>query len=270
MAKIVENALKTFVFAALSMATLALTALPAGAQTAFDWDLSRHWDVTIGAGGLWAPNYEGSDNHKLSPIPYFDFEWNGRFSLSSTDGLHLAIIKWQDLSIGLAGDARLPRNSSDDRALNHLGRVGLSIETGGYIDYNPRGFDISIEARHDIAGGHGGTVVEFNARGQLEFGKFGVEFGPNVNWASKSYMQSYFGINNAQAASSGYAPYNIRGGFKNVGFTVDGQYKFDEHWRIGFEADYARLLDSAAKSPLVRSRGSADQYTFSTVIAYHF
>ncbi len=254
----------------VTLALLGGMALPAVAQ-AGDWDLNRHWDITLGGGVFYGPTYEGADSLRPTPIPYFDFEWNNRFSLSSDDGLHFAFVKWKDLSFGLAGNLRLPRKPSDDSALHHLSRVGWAVEAGGYIDYNPPGFDISLEARHDIAGGHGGTVVEFNARGQLPIGKAAyVEFGPNLNWASKNYMQSYFGITPSQSARSGFNVFRPGGGFKDVGFTVDGGYKINPYWRLLVEATYSRLLDTVTDSPLIREKGDPNQYSFSVVLAYHF
>jgi len=250
----------------------ALALCPVGAaQAASDWDLGRHWDITVGGGALYGPTYEGADSLRPSPIPYFDFEWNDRFSLSSDDGLHFAFVNWKHLSFGFAGNARLPRKASDDSALHHLGRVGLSLEAGGYIDYNPPGFDISLEVRHDIAGGHGGTVAEFNVRGQVPIGKsFVMEFGPNVNWASKNYMQSYFGITPGQSLNSGFKVFSPNAGLKDVGFTFSGAYLFNEHWRLLVEATYARLMDVVVDSPLIREKGDPNQYSFAVMLAYHF
>jgi outer membrane scaffolding protein for murein synthesis (MipA/OmpV family) len=255
-----------------SLIVAGLALFPAmAAQAASDWDLAHHWDVAIGGGALYGPTYEGADSLRPSPIPYFDFEWNDRLSLSSDDGLHFAFVDWQHLSFGFAGNAKLPRKPSDDSALHRLGRVGLSLEAGGYIDYNPPGFDISLEVRHDIAGGHGGTVAEFNVRGQLPIGQsFVMEFGPNVNWASKNYMQSYFGITPSQSLKSGFKKFSPNGGLKDVGFTVSGAYLFDQHWRLLLEANYARLMDNVADSPLIREKGDPNQYSLSVVVAYHF
>jgi outer membrane scaffolding protein for murein synthesis (MipA/OmpV family) len=180
-------------------------------------------------------------------------------------------VKWHDLSFGLAGNARLPRRPSDDRTLSQLNKVGLSIEAGGYIDYNPKGIDVSLEVRHDIAGGHGGTIAELNLRGQIQLGKkFAFEFGPNVTLADGKYMRSYFGITAAESARSGYARFKPDGGIKDFGFTVAGGYSFDQHWRLLGQVQYARLIDDAAESPIVKGRGSRNQFEFDLMLAYHF
>lgn len=267
-----RNPIAKLVFSAAIALAFAVTARPALAQFGgSNWDFSKHWDVTIGGGVLYGPTYEGADSLRPMPIPYFSIDWNDRFSLSSDDGLHLAVVKWKHLSFGLAGNVRLPRKPVDDSALHHLDRVGWAVEVGGYVDYNPPGFDISLEARQDIAGGHGGAVVEFNARGQLALGKsFLMEFGPNLNWASKSYMQSYFGITPAQSLRSGFKTFNVGANFKDIGFTVSGAYLFGTHWRFLLQANYSRLLDTVTDSPLIREKGDPNQYSLSAVFAYHF
>lgn len=83
-----------------------------------------------------------------------------------------------------------------------------------------------------------------------------------MSWANDAYMDSFFGIDNAQSAASGLEPFEAEAGFKDVGLALRLNYGLTEHWAILTSGEYKRLLGDAADSPIVTDEGSADQRSF--------
>lgn len=232
---------------------------------------AKGWTVIVGVGPYFSPDFEGSSGYHTIPFPYAEIDYNDRLSISTLDGVHYDAIKWKDLSIGPSAQFKLPRNQRDNAALRGLGRVGAAVEVGGYVDYNPRAFDISLEVRHDVLGGHNGTIAELDAHVQAKlFKDVGIEFGPNLTWVDGNYMQSYFGVDKKQAAHSIYHQYKPGAGFKDVGLFFGTQLQFSRHWMLIAEGTYSYLLDGAARSPLVKNGGDRNQIELGVFLAYQF
>ena len=69
-------------------------------------------------------------------------------------------------------------------------------------------------------------------------------------------MKTYFGITTPQASASGFKEFSANSGVKDVGLGTSLIYPFNKHWSLVTIANYTRLLNDAAKSPLVENAGS--------------
>ena len=67
-------------------------------------------------------------------------------------------------------------------------------------------------------------------------------------------MQAYYGITPAQAASSGYAPYDAGAGWRDASAAVKLRRDIDDNWIVLGSFGLSRLLGAAAGSPLTHSR----------------
>lgn len=80
-------------------------------------------------------------------------------------------------------------------------------------------------------------------------------------------MTSYFGIDNGQAAASGF---NADSGFRDVGVTISLNVRLTDRWAFIGEVGYSLLLSDAADSPIVDDLGSPDQWQLITNLGYRF
>jgi outer membrane scaffolding protein for murein synthesis (MipA/OmpV family) len=80
-------------------------------------------------------------------------------------------------------------------------------------------------------------------------------------------MQTFFGVTPTQSADSRFSQFSAGSGFKDVGAGINANYRFDEHWFIGANADVKELTGDAAKSPISYSNTEG---TFMTMVGYHF
>ena len=64
--------------------------------------------------------------------------------------------------------------------------------------------------------------------------------------------------------------YNATGGLYSYGAGTQLEYFFNPTWSAHAFAEYERLTDSVADSPLVTQRGSPNQFTFGLGATYSF
>ena len=91
-----------------------------------------------------------------------------------------------------------------------------------------------------------------------------------MKFFDKNYSNAYFGIDAASAAITGLAPYRASGGIGEVGAGVSARYMFTKNWGLTAQASYTRLLGDAAKSPIVKQQGSANQFAGGLGVVYSF
>jgi outer membrane protein len=99
-----------------------------------------------------------------------------------------------------------------------------------------------------------------------------------VTLQSAAAVSPYFSITQAQAIAANAAQpglpaltaYNASGGLYSYGAGTQLEYFFSPQWAAHVLVEYERLTGSAADSPLVTQRGSANQFTFGMGATYSF
>ena len=267
----------TLIFAALSVASL-----PALAQAP---EPPEGWQVTVGAGSLYAPTYEGDDDYAVSVLPNLQFKYGDTFFASVQDGVGYNLIRSEKLTAGPIGRVVFSRDEDGDQAfavsgggtndLLGLGDVETSIELGGFLRYRSGPWSAGAELRQAVSG-HEGLVLDLNA------GAGGVVkgFGPPIIWTAgprativdENYTSAYFGVTPAQSAASGLPVYAAGGGASSFGVGALGIIPLDRDfkWSVVAFAGYDRLTGDAGDSPLVTLRGDADQFSAGVFLSYTF
>lgn len=267
----------TLLFAALFSANL-----PAFAQAP---EPPEGWQVTLGAGGLHAPSYEGDDDYAVSILPNVQFKYSDTFFASVQDGIGYNWLQTDQITAGPIGRVKFSRDEDGDQTfavsgggtddLLGLGDVDTSFELGGFLRYRNGPWSAGAELRQAVSG-HEGLVLDLNA------GMGGVisGFGPPVIWSAgprlkivdDSYTAAYFGVTPPQAAGSGLPVYEAGGGVNSYGFGALGILPLDRdfRWSVVAFAGYDRLTGDAGDSPLVTLRGDADQFSAGLFLNYTF
>lgn len=264
----------------ISAAALAFPAL-AAAQPA----QSDGWAVTVGAGTLYSPSYEGDDDYSLKVLPNVQLRYGNRFFASVQEGAGYNIVNTENLRAGPIARIRFSRDESGDQTfalsggktddLRGLGDVDTSIELGGFVEYELAGIKLGAELRQAVSG-HDGLVADIGAR----WSGVSTAFGPPVIWSAgprlrlvdDPYTTAYFGVTPAQALASGLPEFEAGGGLHSygVGATAILPLTRDGAWSAVFLAGYDKLSGDAADAPLVQLRGDADQATIGVFISYTF
>ena len=142
---------------------------------------------------------------------------------------------------------------------------------GVYASYAFGPMRYRVKFRKDVASGHSGTLGDVDlsiAVFRSETAAFGARL--STPWASKRYTRAFFGVTADQATTSGLLQYTPGGGFKDFTMTMGGEYRLTPSWSIVGNAGYSRLLGGIKKSPLVRTRGSANQFSAGAFAVYTF
>lgn len=233
------------------------------------------WTIMLGAGAIYAPDYEGSKDNEVMPFPYLSVGYKDIAYLRGPEvGMNIIRIKPAgDVKISLGPVARYRRDRSEkrNRALAGLGKVDMAIEVGGAarLDVGPAWVELSVTK--DVAGGHDGVVG--TATGGADFDlsdDLSLSLSGTTSWVDNDYMRTYFGVTQTQAARSGLPVYAAGKGIKDAGANIGLTYRLTDHWMIAATGGYTRLLNDAKDAPLVRLRGSPDQWQGGLFVAYRF
>jgi len=274
--------LTTAVLAALG-ATLAITQ-SAVAQTAFTlpappFDLpmlpspSGNWTVMVGIGGQYMPDFVGSKNGKLMPIPIFSIRRAGSIDQfrGPRDSASIALLDVGNFRAGPAFKYVASRKADKYAELTGLGDVKAAYELGGFVEYYPVDWlRLRGELRQGI-GGHTGTVADISADVIVPLiQRLTISAGPRFTWKSTKATAPYFGVDAAQALASGLPMYDAKSGAHSVGFGSQISYRINPQWEVHAYVEYEKLLGDAADSPLVKLRGSSNQTTVGLGASYSF
>jgi MipA family protein len=230
------------------------------------------WQFMVGAGGLYSPDYEGSDDYEFRALPYLSVKYQDWLSFSVPEGLKVALLREDGFRAGLLAGYRFDRDAGDNIALAGWGDVDGAFELGGFAEYRSGPFSVELDLRQDVSGAHEGLIGKLSARYSTRLGPVMISAGPQVTWADDNYTQTYFGITPAQAAAATlwYAPYAADGGIKDYGLSAVVIVPLDDQWSVTGLFSVSQLTGDAADSPIVSMQGDETQFTAGVFVAYRF
>jgi outer membrane protein len=213
-------------------------------------DTLADWKVTIGAGGIYLPEYEGSDKFEVKPFPLISATIGDRLHVETT-GITYDVFKWEGFTLSARGGYDLGRKEDDSDYLRGLGDIDAGGVVGGIISYEMGPFEV-YAALNKTIGGSDGLQGTFGARGSHRYERFIFTADVSGTWADDKYMESYFGVTSAQSASSGLAQYDAKAGVKRVDFKASVTYMMTKNWLVTGAAGAGFLMGDAKDSPIVK------------------
>jgi outer membrane protein len=220
------------------------------------------WSVVVGAGGAYAPDYEGSDDYEFQPFPFVSIVYDDFVFINGTS-VGINLLDFDGLKAGPIARYGFGRDEDDNNALDGLDDVDDSIEVGIW--------SAGLTVMQDVGGGHEGLVAEATTGVSVPLtDSLSSSLEGSATWASSDYMETYFGISSKQSAESGLEQFDADAGFKDVAVTLGLNYMFTESIGLSGRAQYKRLLEDAAESPIVEDEGSADQFFGGLFLTYRF
>lgn len=211
-----------------------IPAIPGNGNFSFD----------AGVGVSAAPSYPGSDEMKIGPWVTFRNAGFGERGKAELDGFVLLP------SFGYVGE----RDASDDDALAGLGDIHRAYELGARVNFGYGPLTSYLSARQGFGGHHGITgEVGFRYRTDIS-DRLTMWSGIEMQYGDSEFGNTYFGVSDAQAASSGYSAYDAGGGFTMASAKFSMRYKLNDITAILGELEYGRLIGDAGDSPLVQDR----------------
>ncbi|KFC62013.1 putative MltA-interacting MipA family protein [Devosia sp. LC5] len=244
-----------------------LAAFAAGAPAVAQRQPDEAFHPLIGVAGVHRPEFRGSDDYEVQPLPFVGFQYRRGDMTLSMEGT--------ELELDLIGSDRFKagpivgyRWGRDDDIENDVVRLlptiddtvegGVFAEMTWVVGQGRVGAGVKVLADlGDAYGGYNVTAdVSWSARATDRL-SYGV--GANVVWADRNYMETYFGVDDLGAAASGLAAYRPDAGIESVGLSANIRYRLSGRWGVAMFASYDRLLDQAADTPIVTEEGSENQ-----------
>ncbi|MBB4956085.1 outer membrane scaffolding protein for murein synthesis (MipA/OmpV family) [Agrobacterium vitis] len=240
---------------------------PAFDNSRFDHQqVESKWGLIIGAGAMYAPEYEGSKDFTVSPVPAIILTYSDWLTIDPR-GISVKVLDHGGFSLSGKVGYEMGREEDDNDRLRGLGDIDFAATVGAKAAYKWNALELYAEVDQTIDGS------------ESLIGKFGAEFtapvteklilsaGASATIANDKHMESYFGVTAAQSAASGLAEYKAEAGLKRLDVTASATYMFTENWLVRGEAGVGFLVGDAADSPIVEEKV---QPSFMAVVGYKF
>lgn len=247
--------------------------------------------ITIGVGGVYMPDYEGSNDYRLSPAPGVLASVHGfNFTLAG-DRASLDIIPdrsksgWDFQAGPVAGIDfnRSTLSQIEDLRVHRLGKRDSSLEVGGFVGIGKTGIftspydklSFSVSYRKGISGANRAgilspTLTYFTPVSR----KAAIGVLASAERAERGYAEVYYDVDAAQSLRSGLPVFHTRGGWKNYAVGLLGTRAITGDLLHGFKlvgvVSYTHLLNDFADSPIVSIAGSKSQWLGILGVAYTF
>ena len=183
--------------------------------------------LDVGFGPIMVTRMEAKASKLYPIIPYVSFRYSDWFAWDENE-IRVNVIRpasgagtsgWRAGPMIKVDIGRPSFNSPDLRALP---RIEPSLEAGGFASYTFGPARARITARGDTTGGHG-AIAEFNIRsGIFQSGGFGLAAEIEADWISRSYAQTFYGVDMALGPLPRLRPYTAHAGFRNVDAALMG------------------------------------------------
>lgn len=273
-----------------------LAALPAAAQDAPPPspppadapDLSGD-NLMIGAGAVYLPSYDGSDDMVWTAAPgargrVSDIVFTWRGNRAWVDLVPDPVAVGWDFQVGPIVNLNFNRTGNvADAQVIALGKKKIALELGGYVGIGYQGlitsdFDkiaVSVGVVQDVTGVNRGYVITPSLDYGTPLSRFTfVGINLSANYASADYASAYFDVDAAGSARSGLPVFSAGAGWKDWNVSLAGMQSLTGDLTHGLQlvggVSYRRMLNDSADSPLTSIAGSRDQWTGLLGLAYAF
>ncbi|MDX7123312.1 MipA/OmpV family protein [Enterobacter hormaechei] len=245
----------------LSGAVLALLATPALAAG------QRQGNVlTLGGGVDVAPRYSGSDKSRVTAAQVVDYAMANGFFVSTTRGIGYGN-SFGNLDYNAALSYRAGRKdrdvSSDSIASGSDDLRGMGDIKGSAIVVPGLGYRVTdwltvqLQAEVPVSERDNGEAVHFGIASPLYTSpKNALTLALTGSWGSSKYVQTYYGVNAAQSAASGFARHDAGSGIYAYSLNLDWTHKLTSRWSLLAAAGVTQLTGEAGDSPIVQRKTS--------------
>ncbi|EPA1039476.1 MipA/OmpV family protein [Enterobacter bugandensis] len=233
--------------------------------------------LTLGGGVDIAPCYSGSDKSRVSAAQVVDYSMANGFFISTTRGIGYGN-NIGNLDYNAAVSYRTGRKDKDVSSdsissgsdyLRGMGDIkGSAIVVPGLGYKVTDWLNLQLQAEIPVSERDNGEAVHFGISSPLyTSSKNAVTLGLTGSWGSGKYMQTYYGVNAAQSAASGFARHDAGAGIYAWSMNLDWTYRLTSRWSVLTSAGVTQLMGDAGDSPIVQRKTSP---TGSLKVTYSF
>lgn len=224
---------------------------------------SQKWRISIGAGLVVSPRYQGRDQMRVLPIPTLSILYRNRWLLSSYQGaglywLHGRHFKWSStLNYNFRGSSAIKNMNTGFNEIENF------LTFNNYVSWRWRMFDVASSYMQAISHNYGGLWQTRLGLGVPLTQNLLASVGPSVSWATQRYMRTFFGVNAQEAKATGLRQNIAHAGVMQLGVATNVMWFYK---RVFAQVLYAGnwYQGDAYDSPLLQNRfQSLVLFTFS-------
>ena len=236
------------------------------ATTALAADQRQGNVLTLGGGVDVAPRYSGSDKSRVSAAQVVDYAMANGFFVSTTRGIGYGN-SFGNLDYNAALSYRAGRKdrdvSSDSIASGSDDLRGMGDIKGSAIVVPGLGYRVTdwltvqLQAEVPVSERDNGEAVHFGIASPFYTSpKNALTLALTGSWGSSKYVQTYYGVNAAQSAASGFARHDAGSGIYAYSLNLDWTHKLTSRWSLLAAAGVTQLTGEAGDSPIVQRKTS--------------
>jgi outer membrane protein len=250
-------------FMGLLVALLALLLVTPGAQAA---------EFSIGGGIGVAPDYEGSSDYEVVPIPAGSAKFdNGMFVKLLGLNLRANLVPSDFWRLGPVYNYRKERDDVDDNRVDRMREVSDANELGIFGGIEWENWYVFLDLLGDTGDAYDGWYSTLKGGyNWIIDNEWALSIGGHATYADDDYMQTYFGVNNRDSARSGLDKYDADSGIKDVGLDLGVNWAFASSWDLRGIASYSKLVGDADDDSPVVDQGSENQFFTGVLVLFKF
>jgi outer membrane scaffolding protein for murein synthesis (MipA/OmpV family) len=225
----------------------------------FQPDLPQ-WRNVIGLASELQPAYSGSRAYRINGGPDFLFYYRDVAFISSGEGIGYNVLRGDHYQFGVGVTYDLGRKEKED--LTNLHGMG-DIEAapvgkmyGSVVLSKKFPLILRVDVRQFIGGAQGAVgdaAVYLPLPGSSK--NFVMFAGPSITLATHHYLQTLYGVDQAQAHESGHPEFLItHNGTASAGVGFSATKFLGRHWLINVDGAISQLRGDPAYSPIVEKR----------------
>ncbi|HEY5809981.1 MAG TPA: MipA/OmpV family protein [Povalibacter sp.] len=224
------------------------------------------WEAGLGIGALRFPDYRGSDESQVYPVPVPYFVYRGDFFKADKDGVRGQIFNERYAELNFSVGATIPVRSENNDARSGMPDLEPTIELGPSLDLHlwrssderfkfdlvmPFRVPVTLETSPQITGWMFAPRLNLDIDDIRHTGwNFGFGVGPV--YADDKFHQYFYSVDERYATPDRPA-YEARGGYSGTHILTSVSKRYPTYW-VGAYLRYDSLSNAAfADSPLVRS-----------------
>lgn len=228
---------------------------------------------TVGLAAQNTPRYSGSDERRWTLLPlvqarsgafFIDTQKGVGYDLQTSSGIYFEHVL--GYAFGRDDKNSAWRDGADN--LNGMGSIKGAVNTSMALGWQFSPW-ISVEAKailpltdsQGVQYQPSVTGVLFQNTSDLLALQATTLFGDARN------NQIFYGVNAKQSQESGYRQYQAAGGLYGGLLSLSWSHQYTRQWGLGINAEYTRLSDKVAESPIIQRQDEVDttlaiNYTF--------
>lgn len=226
------------------------------------------------------PDYLGSNDYEVGIAPFFRYQFEGSKRYVQLLGAEVTfnVLDHPNLRFGPLVNYHFGRDDDvEDEVVARMREIDGTVEMGAFLDWfyivepgNPRHRLVAGGAiEQDVGNESDGLRGRISARYWRPVTEaIDVYIGGGMQFADSDYVETYFGVDAADAAATGLPQFSPSGGVNDVRLNLGALFYLSREWLLAAGLQYRRLLDDAADSPIVDDRGSANQVYVGVGAAY--